>query len=161
LDRETTGVLVCSRSIEGARWFSAALQGHLIGKTYWGIADGTLDAVVRWEDALDSGGSVGVKKAVTLAAPLSHGAFEGKPVTLVQFIISTGRRHQIRAQSQIHGIPLLNDTAYGSRAHDAFFLHALRITFPADNPLSIPETLEAPLPARWEKMLSDCGLEVP
>jgi 23S rRNA pseudouridine955/2504/2580 synthase len=165
LDRETTGVLVCSRSIEGARWFSAALKGHLIGKTYLGIAEGHLNAAARWEDALESvdgGKSGGAKIAVTTAAPLSHGTFQGKAVTLVSFAISTGRRHQIRAQCQIHGAPLLGDTAYGgSRYHVHFFLHALCVTFPPDNPLSLPETVEAPLPAGWETMLLDCGMGVP
>jgi 23S rRNA pseudouridine955/2504/2580 synthase len=159
----TTGVLVCSRSIEGARWFSAALQKHLMGKTYRGIAEGTLDAAACWEDALahsDRGKTLGVKNAVTTAVPLSQGTFNGKPVTLVSFAISTGRRHQIRAQCKIHGIPLLGDKAYGgSGIGEAHFLHALRITFPSDNPLSLPETVEAPLPARWDKMLRACALE--
>ena len=156
LDRDTTGVLVCSRSIEGARWFSAALKGHLIGKTYLGIAEGRLDAEARWGDTIED------KAAVTRAAPLSHGTFGGKPVTLVRFDITTGRRHQIRAQCQIHGTSLLGDVTYGgSSIGDAYFLHARRITFPLDNPLSLPETVEAPLPARWEKMLGVCGLEAP
>jgi 23S rRNA pseudouridine955/2504/2580 synthase len=147
-------VLVCSRSIEGARWFSAALKSHRIGKTYLGITEGRLDAPVRWEDALDG------KTAVTTAAPLAHGTFAGTPVTLVRFAISTGRRHQIRAQCQIHGVPLLGDIVYGGGGIGApFFLHALCVTFPADNPLSLPETVEAPLPVRWEQMLSDCGME--
>jgi 23S rRNA pseudouridine955/2504/2580 synthase len=156
-------VLVCSRSIEGARWFSAALKSHSIGKTYLGLAEGSLDAEARWEDALESAGSgetLGAKNAITFAAPLSHGAFKGKPVTLVCFAISTGRRHQIRAQCQIHGIPLLGDKAYGgSSIGEAHFLHAQRITFPLDNPLSLPGGVEAPLPARWDKMLRDCSLE--
>jgi 23S rRNA pseudouridine955/2504/2580 synthase len=97
-----------------------------------------------------------------LHLPLSEGAFQGKAVTLVSFAISTGRRHQIRAQCQIHGTPLLGDTAYGaSQCRAPFFLHALRVTFPPDNPLSLPETVEAPLPAGCETMLRDCGMGVP
>jgi 23S rRNA pseudouridine955/2504/2580 synthase len=156
LDRETTGALVCSRSIEGARWFSAALKGRFIGKTYRGIADGALETEARWEDTFDG------KNAVTLATPLSRGEFKGKAVTLVNFAISTGRRHQIRAQCQIHGIPLLGDTAYGGGNIGApHFLHAALVTFPRGNPLSLPETVEAPLPARWDAMLKGCGLEAP
>jgi 23S rRNA pseudouridine955/2504/2580 synthase len=83
----------------------------------------------------------------------------GKEVTLVEYEIFTGRKHQIRAQSVIHGHPLLGDTKYGGMRIDEaqeFFLHAWKMGFPIDRPAGIPGLITAPLPAQFKKMLEKC-----
>ncbi|MBP5359741.1 MAG: RluA family pseudouridine synthase [Treponema sp.] len=167
LDRFTSGLVAFSLSLEGARWFTEAMQAHQINKDYLGVAQGHLKQRETWTDFLedsDSGksGFYTVKvsqageKAVTEAIPLS--VSQTKPLTLLQFKIHTGRKHQIRCQSAYHGYPLYCDSAYNpdarDRNHQKFFLHAYRLTFPKDNPLLLPETVEAPLPDDFEKFLS-------
>ena len=167
LDRYTTGLLAVSQSMEGARWFSGALQEHRIQKTYLGITQGIPAGRERWQDKLspaagygafhtvrqDSGGI----PAITEAVPLAAGMWHSMPVALVQFRIETGRKHQIRAQSAAHGFPLIGDSAYGARplpGGRAFYLHAVRMGIPSDNPLSLPESVTCPLPPEFKDFLA-------
>jgi 23S rRNA pseudouridine955/2504/2580 synthase len=101
--------------------------------------------------------------AVTRAKPLSYGRFLDNDVSLVEFTIETGRKHQIRAQSALHGFSLVGDAAYGAKRIPAkeampceYFLHAAHIVFPKDNPVHAPEIIRAPLPDPFTKMLEKC-----
>ena len=170
LDKYTTGALAISLSHEGAVWFSSAISTHAIKKTYIGIAEGTLKEKETWEDSIENTPnnkksfhtvtiSEGEKKAVTHALPLAYGVYKGHPITLIQYNIETGRKHQIRIQSSTHGHPLLGDNAYNSTIHitnpisHTFFLHAVQLEFPKDNPISLPSTITAPLPEEFESFL--------
>ncbi|MDR3312504.1 MAG: RluA family pseudouridine synthase [Spirochaetaceae bacterium] len=160
LDRRTTGILVCSASLEGACWFSAALRTRRLDKRYLGIAENALPGEVRWDDP------VGGKSACTIAVPLSRGTFLGKPVTLGLYKIKTGRKHQIRAQGGIHGFPLLGDVRYGGKKIDApqgYFLHAFYLGFPQKVGeggafFAAPPEIRAPLPSAFAGMLRACGI---
>lgn len=105
------------------------------------------------------------KAAYTEVTPLSHGLFNKKSVTLARILIKTGRTHQIRAQAGFHGFPLLGDTAYGGQKIDAkrfgqeFFLHAAELHFPKDNPLGLAESITAPIPQSFEKLLAQLTLK--
>ncbi len=167
LDRFTSGLVAFSLSLEGAKWFTEEMKDHRIKKDYLGIVKGYLKEQETWTDLIEDSNSdkkgfftVRIsdkgEKAVTEAIPLS---FSGeKDLTLVQFKIHTGKKHQIRCQSAFHGHPLYGDSAYttnhSGENRSKFYLHALRLTFPKDNPLSIPEHLEAPIPHDFEKFLS-------
>jgi 23S rRNA pseudouridine955/2504/2580 synthase len=135
LDKETTGCLVCSQSIDGARWFSAALKNHTIKKIYLGLALGRLEKSQQWTDTLS------VYSVTSVVNPLSY----GENTTLIQYEIATGKKHQIRRQSALHGHPLKGDERYGG-GPGGFFLHAWRVGFPPDNPLGLPPVVEAPVP---------------
>ncbi|AEE16810.1 RluA family pseudouridine synthase [Treponema brennaborense] len=177
LDRKTTGLLVCSRNLEGARWFSAAVRDHLLQKRYAAIVQGCLETERIWTDKIEreteglhrfrrslacrSGGSEG-KTADTRAVPLAHGSYEGEPVTLVLFSIGSGRTHQIRLHGGAHGFPLLGDTAYGGRPiseAQSIYLHAWQLGIPEPNPVSLPPLLCAPISTNFQKMLKKCLLE--
>lgn len=146
LDRKTSGILVFSQSLKGARWFSSAIKNHRTRKIYLGICEGNLAEKQEWKEELIDNGELTIDKyqrsdfrtvkvlkksdfdklkhrdskiAVTHAFPISHGKFFGKKITLVKFEIETGRKHQIRAQSAFHGFPLLGDVAYGGGKIDS------------------------------------------
>lgn len=151
LDKKTTGILFFSQSLEGARWFSENLRNHRIQKKYIGIVQGKLLKKQIWIDEISkvkenseknkSGNfhTVSIKKtdnsktAETEATPLCYGKFNGTEITVVQYFIKTGRTHQIRSQSAVHGFPLLGDTAYGGKKIENstrdFYLHAQKIIF--------------------------------
>jgi 23S rRNA pseudouridine955/2504/2580 synthase len=171
LDRKTSGVLACSLSIEGAREFSRMLREREIEKRYVAISEGTLGAAEFWQDAVSRlpaaggrfcrvrTGAEGGKSAFTEAIPRAHGSYRGRTVSLVEFRIGTGRKHQIRAQASLHGFPLLGDTAYGGaaiREAQAHFLHAWEMRFPAGNPLGIPLRVAALLPPPFRDTLAGC-----
>ena len=50
LDRNTTGILFFSWSLEGAAWFSRELKAHRIRKKYVALAEGDMESECVWED---------------------------------------------------------------------------------------------------------------
>lgn len=178
LDRNTTGLLVFSQNLEGAQWFSKAIgTKDSVFKTYIGIVKGKLEKEYIWEDLIenkhksiqsDNFYKVNVTEksskfadmAVTKAFPLAYGKYLEQDITLVQFDILTGRKHQIRASSSYHGFPLLGDSAYGcekiksSFTKQEFFLHAIRLIFSDGRKYGLPDEIIAPLPHEFKKFLS-------
>ncbi|MDR2516506.1 MAG: RluA family pseudouridine synthase [Spirochaetaceae bacterium] len=180
LDRPTTGVIVFSASLKGARFFSRLLQTRRIGKKYLAIVEGVMAEAEVWEENLihekeprksrvsngpfpgTADGRRGEKPAVTRAFPLVSGADR----TLLLVETGTGRTHQIRAQAAFHGRPLMGDRKYGGIFHaEGLFLHAAALEFPdftAEERFLCPEaaallagkTLAAPVP---EAFLTQCG----
>lgn len=182
LDRRTSGVLVFSWSLTGAQWFSRKIAEHTVKKIYIGIAQGRMNKSEKWEDFITkkqnsavrpmefhtvsvsrSAASSFEKQAVTYAAPLRHGFFRGASVTLVRYVIETGRTHQIRSQSALHGFPLLGDTAYGGTEISGaqnLFLHAYSLEIPEENPLGLPPVITAPIPKPFRDFLCEADCEI-
>lgn len=168
LDRKTTGIIVFSQSLRGAQWFSQAVRAHAVQKKYLALVQNAMDHAQTWEDDIAekdtlsrrfhtvSVGEAG-KYAQTTVAPIVAGTFRGIPVTLVECAITTGRKHQIRAQAAAHGFPLLGDTAYGGgiAGTQDFFLHAHRLVI-GENPLGVPPDIRAGIPDNFAKMLRTC-----
>jgi len=139
LDKPSSGIVVFSTSIEGARLFSSLMRERKVRKTYLAVVDGNVKGEEIWQDELirdkekkktyvsrdDSGGG---KNAVTKVTPL---ATDGN-YTLIKAEIATGRTHQIRAQAAFHGHPLAGDKKYGGKKFgdgNGFFLHAWKLEF--------------------------------
>ena len=159
LDRRTTGLIAFSQNLEGAQAFSKAIQEHRIKKTYLAIVEGALEQTETWtekisrnEKNLDSSkfhtvsvnsDSKNSKESNTTAIPIAYGKYKGILVSLVKFIISTGRTHQIRATSAYHSHPLLGDTVYGARQiseKQNLFLHSYSLEF-QENLFSLPKKI--------------------
>lgn len=172
LDRKTTGLLAFSNNQEGARWFSKAIADKTVEKYYIGIVQGKVQLAQTWTETLEQAQNTNQSfytmkvsskfneddKAVTVCTPLAYGKFQNGDVTLCQFQILTGKKHQIRCQSAFHGFALLGDTAYGGiklHKNQNLFLHAYMLVLPEDNPLKIPHILKAPVPPYFNKFLSD------
>jgi 23S rRNA pseudouridine955/2504/2580 synthase len=179
LDKPTSGIIVFSESLEGARHFSALLQEGRIRKRYLAILDGALTKDEAWDDMLvrdkaarktliapaaETNGPVdaAAKPAHTRAAPLAWARNDGHVRTLVRLEIGTGRTHQIRAQAARRGHPLSGDRKYGGRpipGNAGFFLHAAELELPEDfpgktqGPQNIPRIIKAPLPELFGRVL--------
>jgi 23S rRNA pseudouridine955/2504/2580 synthase len=151
LDKHTTGILACSQDLAGARWFSDALKNRLLKKTYLAVVEGNFCGEQTWRDMLPDPNH----EAVTRAKPLASGVIGRCAVTLAEFEIETGRKHQIRKQSAARGFPLLGDTRYGgSPVIRPYFLHAREMAFPAGNPLNVPRVITAPLPSDFQNLIA-------
>lgn len=147
LDKNTTGLIAFSASLSGAKWFSEKMKSHEIKKSYLGIAEGNITQEQIWSD------EIGGKDAHTIARPLAHGNFRGLDLTLVEYKILTGRKHQIRAHGAAHGHPLFGDEKYGGKERRGqYFLHAYKMEFPA-NELSLPSSLKTALPENFSEFL--------
>jgi 23S rRNA pseudouridine955/2504/2580 synthase len=156
LDRDTSGVIAFSRSLAGAQWFSSSVSAHAFEKYYLGIARGHLEADAEWQDMSDDG-----KEMITLACPLAFS--ENRDFSLVRYRIITGRKHQIRIQTALHGHPLAGDRLYernmnGTNASFAlnapgptYFLHAWQIVFGTERLAGLSESVRAPLPEAYKQ----------
>lgn len=169
LDRNTTGLIAFSWSLNGAHWFSDAIKNHTVQKLYLGIVEGKLVNEQIWQDSISKDFSTNKKfqtvniksdkenNAYTVATPIKYGTYNNLPITLVQFNIKTGKTHQIRSQASHHGFPLLGDTAYGAKKQNLtreYFLHAHILIISKDNPLSLPEKILCPLLPDMEDFIS-------
>lgn len=180
LDRRTTGLLVFSKSLEGARWFTEGIKNHTIQKKYYGLVQGKLSEKEDWKDFITDSGEnddgfykVEAKSEVseneksaackTTATPISFGKQNGQEYTLAEFSIKTGRKHQIRSQSALHKHPLAGDTAYGAKKLTGspsrdFYLQAYCLKFPKENPLGLPDCIKISLSPDFIGQLQCCGI---
>ena len=152
LDKMSTGVIVFSKSLEGARFFSTLMREQKIKKFYLALAEGEVKKSGLWQDDLviKDREKENTKTAITRVKPL----FTNSAYSLVLAEIQTGRTHQIRAQAAARGHPLWGDKKYGGRpCKESFLLHAWRLEFPQDT--ALPAMIEAPLPQRFKTAINE------
>lgn len=166
LDKNTSGLLAFSQSLQGARVFSEAFQNHSIKKTYLCVLKGRLEESLDLEHFIQKNSSKNTefttvsisqnlgKKAISHVYPIEYGLFNNEQITFAKVIIETGRTHQIRSQCSEAGFPLLGDTAYGYKGSaKEFFLHAYRLDFDLEKNIIIPDHLIANLPKTFSDFL--------
>lgn len=176
LDKKTTGLLAFSNSLIGAKWFSSAIKEKSIRKFYVGICLGSISSSQIWNDYIEqnenrksnfytmriipenekSSMPSCQNLATTICTPLAHGIYKKNKITLCQYEIKTGKKHQIRCQSAFHNFPLLGDTAYNSKSIEEeqdFFLHAYKLIFPKNNELNLPDEITAPISKKFNFFL--------
>jgi len=188
LDKPTSGIIIFSQTLEGAKLFSALIREHKLEKIYLAIVEGIIKGEETWRDALardekarkstvkKTAGtdSQEAKKAVTLVKTLAvsgvapDSAVNGDGYSLIEARIFTGRHHQIRAQAASRGHPLAGDIKYGAKPlpgqtrGGCFFLHAWKIKLaPRDAPEGFPDEIIAPLPAAFRSQIEMLGLNYP
>jgi len=153
LDRPTSGIIVFSENLQGARLFSRLLRERKVKKTYLAIVEGPVSEDDEWQDELSRDTTLkktfaGDKTAQTrhastiVKALVSDGSY-----SLIEAHIVTGRTHQIRAQAASHGHPLAGDVKYGGRriSGGGFFLHAWKMEL-EEGLEGFPQPLIAPPP---------------
>ena len=162
LDRNTSGLMVVAKRTKAARRLTEALQQGDLDRRYLAWVVGKLAAPATWEHWLLKDENTnktrvfrdwethpaGTKVAKLKASPIRTAVYQSQPVTLVEFVLETGRSHQIRAQAAAEGLPLVGDTKYGRPGDPRFArpaLHSHRMSFP--HPMSEEMmTYEDPLP---------------
>ena len=186
LDRETSGVLVCAKTLDDERDLKGQFERRETDKTYLAVARGHVDPP-RGEIALpmgrpdsglhilmevrDDGSPAKTGYEVVASAP-GH--------SLVALHPLTGRQHQLRVHLAAIGHPIVADKLYGPEGPAPFLeyvdaggmtpelerrlghprqaLHAHRLTI--RHPRSgEPLTLEAPLPPDLEELWTRLGGE--
>jgi 23S rRNA pseudouridine1911/1915/1917 synthase len=143
LDRDTSGLLIVSRSEEAHRRLQAALARRLIEREYLALVQGrppartgTIDAPVGRDPRVRTRMAVGglhpreARTHFTLERVLTG-------ASLLRLRLDTGRTHQIRVHLQAIGHPVCGDPEYGTAGLfglERQFLHATRLAF--DHPLT-------------------------
>lgn len=124
LDRETSGLVVCGRTLEACQRLMRAFHDGQVEKEYLAIVEGQPRDEEFEVDAPIAEGTALVRIAVRIDAAEGRPArtrfrverrFErdGARFTVLRCFPETGRQHQIRIHAQHVGLPLVGDKMYG------------------------------------------------
>ena len=165
LDKDTTGAIVVAKSDLAHQHLQGQIKAKTARREYWGVVCGS--------PPLDSGTiflPVGRHKSdrkKMAVLPLEQGGREAIThwtilerlgnYTLVEFLLETGRTHQIRVHCTHKGFPLVGDNLYGSGGSvrvnlSGQALHARKLTIKHPVTGDIIKAI-APLPDEFNKLL--------
>jgi len=150
LDRNTSGLIICGKSLRGLQDTAVQLRERTAHKDYIAIVRGRLTEGRSLRSGLlkDRNNNI-----VTIGDAGEHIETDFKPLwtdgsrTVLMVRLVTGRTHQIRAHLASVGHPILGDPKYGDgRGAKRQLLHAYRLTLPDGR------SFTAPLPEdmKWE-----------
>ncbi len=147
LDRNTSGMVICGKSMAGLQQMAALLKDRSLHKYYLCLVKGVMTESQHLEGYLlkdENSNQVKIFQKETEGA--AHIITEYEPLytegetTLLKVTLVTGKSHQIRAHLSSIGHPIIGDPKYGERKVNAFFrethgiknqmLHAWKLTFP-------------------------------
>jgi 23S rRNA pseudouridine1911/1915/1917 synthase len=136
LDRDTSGIVIFAKNEYIQERLSAQMAEGIFKKEYIGIVEGivdkeagTIDLPIKREE-----GSIMTRK-VAEDGERAITDFEVikrlKDMTVIKFILKTGRTHQIRVHSKAIGHPILGDDLYGNKSNliNRQALHAYKVKF--------------------------------
>lgn len=183
LDRNTSGIVLCGKSLSGSQTLSRIIREHTLRKYYYTVCIGEISAPRTIEgrlskectlnrvsvdnsspdaDCEESGGEGSFIK--TAYRPLTA----AKGYTLLEVELITGKTHQIRAHLASIGHPIIGDFKYGDKKRNRRLqeeynlqhqlLHAHHAVFPKDAGALGGRTLRAPCPAQFETICRALGL---
>jgi RluA family pseudouridine synthase len=184
LDRDTSGVVLLTKSQRVNAGVAELFAGHLAVKTYWAISarpsPDRLDAELPrgWTIKNYLGRAKDSRKRARYTEVRSGGDFAQTEFRLLEAMAEgllieakpkTGRTHQIRVHLSEYGLPILGDPVYFQREAKPrvpvarTLLHAANLTFP--HPISRVEiSISSPLPedfSRCLKYLKDYSKRLP
>lgn len=178
LDRNTSGIVLCGKSLAGLQYLSKCIRERSVRKFYRTICVGEMKKAGTVQGYLVKDT---VRNRVTVSnvspaglsekkASLIHTAYSPIAVTdaytLLEIELITGKSHQIRAHLASMGHPLIGDYKYGMESVNRtlkklynlehHLLHACRVTFPetpsGPGKLLSGRTICAPCPDIFQKL---------
>ena len=165
LDKDTTGIVIFAKNQYIQETLIRHMQNNTFKKEYIAIlkghlenSAGTINANISRKDGsiiereINENGDT----AVTHYELIKNFEYEGQKLSLVKFILETGRTHQIRVHSKYIGHPIIGDSLYGivSNLIERQALHAFKVTF--IHPLTNKQlVIEAPIPNDMEKIIKE------
>ncbi len=165
LDKDTTGAIVVAKSDRAQQNLQAQIKAKTARREYWGIVYGSFSTKTGKID-LPIGRHRGDRQKMAVV-PVDKGGREAVTYwktlerignySLMQFLLETGRTHQIRVHCAHQGHPLLGDSTYGSNRSlkvnlfgQALHARQLSLLHPISGELI---KAIAPLPAEFTKLL--------
>lgn len=163
LDKETSGVQILAFHSKAAATWAKQFEDRLTTKLYFGVLKGPLKTNEGlWNRALSDKAEgrknpQGQSKDRVPCETKFKVLETNKYFTLCEFLLITGRQHQIRKHAALEGHPLIGDPRYGTPKYNEkiaqiynqnrMFLHCgdvqiLSSTFKADVPIEFDELLK-------------------
>lgn len=160
LDRNTSGIVLCGKTMKGLQYLSDILKKRDVHKYYYTLVKGKLLQGGRYEGYLTKSAKnnqvkitdkkLSAESQYIVTSYKSVRSFEalGVKLTLLEVLLETGRAHQIRAHLASLGYPVIGDPKYGDAGINKKFgkaynikrqlLHAARVEFPDGNIIKSP-----------------------
>lgn len=184
LDRNTSGIVLCGKSLAGSQALSRIIKERSLQKFYHTVCVGNLDKEQHLKGYLhkdeksnkvtirgkmpQTGREEAYSPIETSYRPLRR----NQKYTLLEVDLITGKTHQIRSHLAYIGHPIIGDGKYGAQQFNRVFreeyslqhqlLHAYRVVFPKEDgilePLSGMEVV-APYPELFERVISGLFIE--
>ena len=152
LDRDTSGLLVFAKDLETKLALQENWEEAVLERRYSAVLEGKIDDDEGWIETwlyenpkslmvhcyeLREGDSPQKPPrkdwqfAATRCRTVKRGEIAGKPYTIVEFDLETGRKNQIRVHSQWIGHPIAGDRKYGAQTNPfgRLALHAQGLSF--------------------------------
>ncbi len=131
LDRETSGIMVMAFTDEAREGLKTQFINHTIFRQYTAIVRGKLSGEGTWSSRLKEDSTYFVHSHPKGVIAISH--FKSislrAKTTVVELVLETGRKNQIRAQAREAGYPVLGDEKYGDSSSKRLYLHASKLSF--------------------------------
>ena len=181
LDRNTSGIVLCGKSLAGLQYLSRCIKERTIGKYYRTICQGIVQESATVEGYLvkdNARNQVSITANPDKSQDSSRIKTGYTPIasnqgyTLLEVELITGKTHQIRAHLASLNHPLIGDFKYGNARNNQqwkktlglehHLLHAYRVEFPREEgdvggKLSGMQ-LCAPVPKEFQRVQKELGL---
>ena len=159
LDRNTSGLMVCGKTLEGLRVNNELIKTKAVSKFYLAVVKGRVEkpgSINAWLYKDEKTNKVTVKDKSFEGAEFIQTEYEVldyfKDVTLLLVKLITGKTHQIRAHLSSISHPIIGDYKYGEKLVNERFkreygiksqlLHSFRLVYP-NSDISDTDTFKA------------------
>lgn len=159
LDRNTSGLMVCGKTLEGLRVNNELIKTKAVSKYYLAVVKGRVEkpgSINAWLYKDEKTNKVTVKEKSFEGAEFIQTEYEVldyfKDATLLLVKLITGKTHQIRAHLSSISHPIIGDFKYGDKSVNEKFkreygiksqlLHSFRLVYP-NSDISYTDTFKA------------------
>lgn len=141
IDKQTSGIVLYATAPEAGWYYSRQFADSQVAKEYlavvygrWGAKFGKREQLVSnflRDDHLHSKRKVDTSEGEFAETAFSLLSYDKKRnFSLLRVRPRTGRKHQIRAQLEHMGFPIIGDMRYNGRKHQRMLLHAWKVEIP-------------------------------
>ncbi|MEG0518271.1 MAG: RluA family pseudouridine synthase [Bacteroidales bacterium] len=135
LDRETSGLMVFAKDEHTKQQLQQNWNEVVTDRRYIALVEGEINrekgrivswltdnsAFITYSSTVDNGGQKAITNYTTLE---NHNGY-----AMVELILETGRKNQIRVHMQQIKHSIVGDTKYGGQKSDRLYLHAFKLCF--------------------------------
>ena len=165
LDKDTSGIVIFAKHEYIQECLIKQMKNNKFKKEYLAILEGYMNktaGTINLPISRKEGSIIereinrNGEKAITHFKLIDNFSVDNQELSLVKFILETGRTHQIRVHSKYINHPILGDSLYGNKSDliNRQALHACKVSFihPITNE---PINIEIPLPLDIKKVLDN------